>query len=64
MHRKKRMGIGQIWRSKSIVHWLDAKFLDRKANSKLLCNMDSVEMRAPPGLSGLTMKQVRVPCSR
>ena len=29
------------------VYWLEAKFFDGKAESKLLCDMNSVEMRAP-----------------
>ena len=28
-------------------HWLHTRFLDAKTNSNLLCNMDSVDVRAP-----------------
>ena len=47
MRRKTRTGTTRSWWCISNVYWLKAKVLGGKADSKLLCNMDSVDMQSP-----------------
>ena len=54
VHRKTRVGNQTELVVQSSVYRLEAKFLDGKANSKMLCNMDSVDMRAPEDRAELT----------